>query len=166
MKRVLLLTLLFVRLFSSVASAAGLRWHVRAPFTAYVVATLTDPTLQARVVQSAADWSISPVVDMLVVTEAPKRAKVIIRVFADHYEGVAWAGATAISNENGWITGATVRINMNYTDGQTEQNQLRVTCHELGHAIGLQHNTYTGSCLGFGGSTPAPGDFADLEALY
>jgi len=65
-----------------------------------------------------------------------------------------------------WIAGAQVMLNTYTTDWTLPQHVYdRTLCHEVGHALGLAHNTRTTSCMG-NGYAPDAQDFADLEGLY
>jgi hypothetical protein len=82
-----------------------------------------------------------------------------------------WVGCTKLGLDatTRLITTAAVRLNDLYASTYA-RNQMPV-CHELGHALGLDHNLFKTSCM-YGAAdadvarTPHTGDFLMLESIY
>jgi len=70
------------------------------------------------------------------------------------------AGTTLITNETN------IRLNNLYAS--TYSDNRSTTCHEIGHALGLDHNLYTNSCLYWNGGSlyPSNSDYLMLEDIY
>ena len=87
------------------------------------------------------------------------------------YGANGWNGHTSV-NHSGLdprvILSAYIQLNDSYGLSTTEHRM--VTCHELGHALGLDHNDYTSSCLFWyaqaGTTVPNTGDFLMLDSIY
>lgn len=82
-----------------------------------------------------------------------------------------WVGCTHLfTDANRNITNSTyIDLNDRYS-GTYAQNQI-TTCHEEGHALGLDHNLFTTSCLYFErdpgvSKYPANGDYLMLDSIY
>lgn len=50
-----------------------------------------------------------------------------------------------------------LRISNTYGDATTSKNRRKLVCHETGHAIGINHNTHSGSSLNSCMKTPSSG---------
>ena len=83
----------------------------------------------------------------------------------------SWVGCTSLglNSATRLIESATIRLNDRFSSTYAA-NQI-VTCHELGHALGLDHNLYTTSCMYWqrtsnGSRFPHTGDYLMLESVY
>jgi hypothetical protein len=92
-------------------------------------------------------------------------------VYSANYGPVRWIGATTwapdASGSYGNVTNVTVQFNDYY--GGTAAEHRNTACHELGHALGLDHNTSVYSCLYASRTsvqTPNGDDFALLPLIY
>ncbi|GIH02314.1 hypothetical protein Rhe02_03810 [Rhizocola hellebori] len=80
-----------------------------------------------------------------------------------------WVGCTDYTISGLTIVDANIRIDTGFTSNLA--NNQKVTCHEMGHALGLDHNVWNDSCLYYAprmSTTVNPnwGDFAMLEDIY
>jgi predicted Zn-dependent protease len=96
------------------------------------------------------------------------------------YGETGWNGyGQAFPNQySGTLTYATLKLNRTYMDNYTPEKRKAITTHELGHILGLSHNTYTsphtlmyegGSSVYYdqwGISSPQGNDIADLNLIY
>ncbi len=76
-------------------------------------------------------------------------------------EATMWSGCAQIGGLDPYVW-----INTTYTYSRTQKRAL--ACHELGHALGLQHHTQPG-CLnvaGFAAGSPSDYEIALLEGLF
>lgn len=145
---------------------------------------------------SATAWSAASNIDYRVVsgpTEDPSACSPVygvIEVCSANYGKNGWLGMTNVYTSNGFIVMATVRFNDYYPTTSTtyagDAWYSNTTCHELGHALGLNHedsvknNANSGSCLDMtndpsgkkSGYGPLPDlkpgwmDFAALAKIY
>lgn len=70
-----------------------------------------------------------------------------VSVTSGNYGDTGWVGLTSrsLNSAQTYYTSANVKLNDYY--GGTEAEHWNGACHELGHVLGLDHNTSTGSCL-------------------
>ncbi|OKI41690.1 matrixin family metalloprotease [Micromonospora sp. CB01531] len=91
-----------------------------------------------------------------------------VHVYSGNY-GSGWTGQTSrtLNAAGTYYAGATVQLNTYYSG--TEYERWNTACHELGHVLGLGHNTSTGSCVYAYRSSqryPNTDDFNLLERYY
>lgn len=121
------------------------------------------------------DWNGTPA-DMLF--QAPSSGQ-HVDVSASSYNSssVSWDGLTTYACSGGYFSTTLttdIQINHYYTQGYTSDETRSVTGHELGHALGLAHNSgpylmdpYTSVRYGeYGVYTPQTDDINGAEALY
>jgi hypothetical protein len=87
-----------------------------------------------------------------------------------NFGDTGWDGLTTMpvdANHN-FLDGMTVQFNDFYQETATQHRT--VACHELGHALGLDHNSSTNSCMfagpGAAATTPSGDDYTLLADLY
>lgn len=162
------------------------------PFTLKLgdnVSPAWDPYLQA----AAADWSVSSILDMTVVTGAnlsnPKycRAKTgEAQVCNAKYGSNGWLGIAQIYVSGSHITAGIVKVNDTYFNtvkyNKPEWRSL-VMCQEVGHILGLGHqdenmsNANLGTCMDYTNAplrddgagdnlNPNAHDYSLLETIY
>ncbi|GAA1383951.1 hypothetical protein GCM10009661_64520 [Catellatospora chokoriensis] len=70
-----------------------------------------------------------------------------VHVYSSNYGATGWTGSTSrtFNAANTYYASASVKLNDYY--GGTEAQKWNTACHELGHVLGLDHNTGTESCL-------------------
>lgn len=88
-----------------------------------------------------------------------------VHVYNGAYGATGWLGQTS------WSPGTqgpvTVKLNDSYS--LTANERRTIACHELGHALALNHNTATSSCLYSGtyiSLTPNSNDYTLLSQIY
>lgn len=92
------------------------------------------------------------------------------------YGPTGWSGNTSYSfnvSTREFLDDGSVWISLNDYYTYNEDGFMQTACHEMGHALGLAHNTYLagGSCLWYqtlnsGHRNPASGDYQVLEQIY
>jgi len=159
------------------------------PFTV----TLVDKTSKewdSPVEEAAKDWSLSNVLDIKIVEEKvskndknqkncdPIEGRVVVcnAEFGDNN----WLGLSEIWLDGDHITKATIKINDTYFRQErfnTQEWRNYITCHEMGHILGLDHadsdysNIPLGTCLDLVTNPtvsqhPNQGDYDSLELIY
>ena len=166
-------------------SWGGYHWaRSRNPFTLGLgdnVSSTWDTYLQV----AASDWSVSDVLDTNVVagrsTSRSCRASTgRIEVCNGSYGRTGWLGVASISTNGTHIVSANVRLNDTYfntTQYNTPAWRQLVTCQEVGHTFGLDHqdenmtNPNLGTCMDYTNSPssnqhPNAHDYEELDIIY
>lgn len=137
------------------------------PF-AYRVVYIEDHTSdQWPVREAAATWDANIA---LSVRYGPCRNDAgCVRVYDGYYGRTPpWAGWTVLDIRDGRMYGGTIKFNDSYTMDAHERRQA--TCHEEGHAFGLDHAPTEESCMYYkasdeGSMYPSPEDVQLLNAV-
>lgn len=195
MRRKLLLSVAVVASMMMVLSPAaveanhswgGYHWaRTSNPFT-LKLADNVDSRWDAVLRTSSTDWTASSVLNTTVVagTNRPKTCKATsgrIEVCNARYGKNGWLGIASISITSGsHITSGTVKLNDTYFD-TTKYNTTAwrnlVSCQEVGHTFGLDHqdenfsNANLNTCMDYTNNPatnqhPNAHDYAQLESIY
>jgi hypothetical protein len=169
-KKLLALTLFLVVALTGGAASAMPRWYRgdARQVTVWFERTHVSSTNWAYVKSAAARWGKSDRIAIRLTTRCPHR-NYCVKVYEgrwpssragvavlnyDPASGYAWYGSIRLNDL--WLTSAAAR--------------RKVTCHEMGHALGLDHRYDGHSCMrdGFGTMHGAPdgADYARLHARY
>lgn len=176
-------------MFPAVSSAShswgGYHWARQSnPFTVKLGDNLTsnwDPYLAV----ASSDWSASSVLNTTIVagSVSPRQCKTVAgttQVCNSTYGFNGWLGIAGISVSGSHITAAYVKLNDSYFNTATYNTPVWrqfVTCQEVGHAFGLDHqdenfnNANLGTCMDYT-NDPTPNqhpnshDYAQLESIY
>lgn len=163
----------------------GYHWARTAnPFTLKVgdnVSTAWDASLNT----AASDWSLSSVLNMIVVPSLvnPKTCKATsgrVEVCNSKYGNNGWLGIASIWASGTHITQGTVKLNDTYfvtAKYNTSAWRNLVTCQEVGHTLGLDHqdenftNPNLGTCMDYTNNPtsnqhPNQHDYDELETIY
>ena len=145
-------------------SWGGYHWaRTSNPFALTIGDSVSGPW-DAVLQTTSADWSASTMLDTHVVasSSAPRRCKAIagrVEVCNTTYGNNGWLGVASISITGGThITAATVKLNDTYFNKpayNTTAWRNLVSCQEVGHAFGLDHqdeafdNPNLGTCMDY-----------------
>lgn len=115
------------------------------------------------------DWYQAPGIDAYYrwhTSGCPGGGRHCVHVYSGRY-GTDWYGVTEATSSNGYFGTVTVKLNEQVTPN-TYAARRSVACHEMGHALGLDHNGSTNSCLSVPEfpQHPSSDDFAVLNQLY
>jgi hypothetical protein len=130
------------------------------------------PVTDARV-----DWYQAPGIDAYYryyTAGCPGGGRHCVNVYDASYGQTGWYAQTTWQTSGGYFVDGTVQIQLNdSTTPNTYAARRSVACHEMGHALGLDHNTGTTSCIKtylFQAPAfpqhPTANDFSVLNALY
>jgi len=175
--------------FASTASAShswgGYHWARTAnPLTLKLGDNLST-NWDAQLLLASIDWSVSSVLDTLVVPGAtnPKNCKAVsgrIEVCNSKYGNNGWLGIATVWASGQHITQGTVKLNDSYFNTakyNTPAWKNFVMCQEVGHIFGLDHqdenfnNANLGSCMDYTSDPstnqhPNQHDYDMLETIY
>ena len=155
--------------------------------------TLVDKTSKewnSPVKGAARDWSLSDVLDIKIIEEKvsknnknknncnPIEGKVVI--CNEEFGDTNWLGLAEVWLNGDHITKATIKLNDSYFNQErfdTKEWRNYITCHEIGHVLGLDHvdndynNNSLDTCLDLVTNPevsqhPNQGDYDSLELIY
>jgi hypothetical protein len=186
---VLALLALSIALVPAISSAnhswGGYHWARQAnPFTLKLgdnVNATWDPILRT----TSTDWSKSTVLDTTIVTggTTPRQCKTTlgqVEVCNETYGNNGWLGIAGISVSGSHITAAYVKLNDSYFNTSTYNTTAwrnLVSCQEVGHTFGLDHqdenfnNANLGTCMDYTNDPstnqhPNQHDYDQLVTIY
>jgi hypothetical protein len=121
---------------------------------------------------SVITWNASAVIDSRYQSPGHNCPGNCVVLSNANYGPVNWVGRTSWRVQGTLITSGTyIQFNdycgPGYTCGAAWHRQA--VCHEMGHALGLDHNVNASSCLYYqmsGATIPASGDWKMLESIY
>jgi hypothetical protein len=163
----------------------GYHWaRTSNPFTLKIADNVSGPW-DSVLATASVDWSQSSVLDTTIVpgTSNPKNCKATagqVNVCNSRYGNTQWLGIASVWVSGGHIVQGTVKLNDTYFNtAQYNTTAWRnlVTCQEIGHTIGLDHqdenfsNANLGTCMDYT-NQPEPNqhpnahDYEQLESLY
>ncbi len=127
-------------------------------------------------------WPVGPAMTnwarshRLIYRKAEHNCERCIKVYSRNYGPTSWAGRTITWGLDGRIYKAKVQFNDyfgNYFGPRGPRPIANyhhsIACHELGHAVGLGHNSDETSCMTTGGTWPIRGsaeDYGMLRRIY
>jgi hypothetical protein len=160
-------------LVASVSAATYLpnKWRANPPFTVTMVnVSVTRPELVIGLQQAAAAWSASSVLDVVIGGKGNNKVQAY-EVNLPSQQLIGWADIQGVAGK-GYIKTAAVTFNDAYIGTIfTQDYYTGIVCHEIGHALGLDHVETPdpeSTCMTPGPSGPNPSaqDFINLAALY
>jgi hypothetical protein len=144
-----------------------------------------DSRWDGHLLLASTDWSVSSVLDTTVVagSTSARRCKATagnVQVCNLKYGNNGWLGIAGISISGDHITSGYVKLNDTYFDTpnyDTPEWRQLVTCQEVGHTFGLNHqdetfsNANLGTCMDYTDSPadnqhPNQHDYDQLESMY
>jgi hypothetical protein len=164
--------LISILAFCAIATAAitahanhswnGYHWARRSnPFTIKLGNNLSS-VWQSYLSKASSDWTASTVLNTTIVAgQSTRRCKATlgrVEVCNSTYGNNGWLGVASISVSGGHITRGTVKLNDTYFNTATYNTpawRQMVTCQEIGHTFGLDHqdtnfnNTNLGTCMDY-----------------
>ena len=142
--------------FWTYQSAAQHHWpHTITPYTVKVGYTIDVESTWGRYLNTYANqWSQSTVLDIVPIrknTNICTGDTGMITVCSNNYGNTGWIGLTQNTVDiYGHILMSIVFFNEFYFQMamyNSDVTKSHVVCHELGHALGLPHSIYLGSCM-------------------
>ena len=172
---------------SATHSWNGYHWaRIANPFTVKLGDNLTSDAWKATLARASSDWSSSDVLNAPVVAGQSKGRNCRptsgrVEVCNGAYGNNGWLGIASISVTGGThITQGTVRLNDTYFNTATYNTSAwrnLVTCQEVGHTFGLDHqdenfsNANLGTCMDYTNNPstnqdPNAHDWEELDTVY
>lgn len=151
----------------SQADVTDARW-TQPSATVYI--DLSDPTLRSATETAIRQWNQTGAFTFHE-TENKKEADVVISAIDEQKNGAAGLTNTKMNAMTGYIIHADVQLNSGYllspAYGYSQERIVNTAEHELGHAIGLQHNS-AASVMQPAGSyySIQPQDVENVKKLY
>ena len=135
---------------------------------------------------TSADWSVSPGLDMRIVAGGSRSAKLCnattgaVQVCNAKYGSTGWLGVASIWASGSHITQGTVKLNDTYFNTasyNTPEWRNLVSCQEVGHTLGLNHqdetfgNANLNTCMDYtndpsSNQHPNQHDYDQLATIY
>ena len=137
---------------------------------------IMDHTGPGWPVHTKADkWNTSPAIDTIYHWYSQYNCTSNCVWVSDGNYGPTWVAHTQHYTNGGLVlTGAVVDFNDYCASGYPCGNarwMAETTCHELGHVLGLDHNTFQSSCVYYVHTSsrsdqPGAGDYSMLDSIY
>ncbi len=186
---VLALLALALVLLPAVASAshswAGYHWARQSnPFTVKLIDVVTS-TWEPILATTSSDWTSSSVLNTTIIAGSgnARTCKAVsgqVKVCNAAYGNNGWLGIASISVSGSHITQGTVKLNDTYFNGapyNTTPWRNLVSCQEVGHTLGLDHQDETfdnqnlGTCMDYTNDPstnqhPNAHDYDQLATIY
>jgi predicted Zn-dependent protease len=145
----------------------GPAWRSAQNLTVYDCTT--TPALADGIARAVAGWNKAPEVEMSIVRTSncnPIQGAIVVKENA-----LCGGWSASISTQGKQIKSVYVGLSTVHCGGPAlpDEDLQLVACHELGHAIGLDHQPYgeTSCMVGFDGThLPNAHDYEQLAALY
>lgn len=150
------------------AAWCGHKWDY-GPFNDPQVYFLDHTSDSWPVTDARVDWYQAPGIDAYYrwyTAGCPGGGRHCVNVYSGNY-GTDWYGVTEATTSNGYFGTVTVKLNDQVTPN-TYAARRSVACHEMGHALGLEANNSTNSCMSDPEfpQHPSSDDFGVLNQLY
>lgn len=111
--------------------------------SASIYLDLSNPVLKNATNTAIQQWNQTGVFTFKTTTNR-KKADIIVKAISENNDGAAGLTQMEVNTLTGYFEHATVELNANYllnpAYGYSQQRIVNTAEHELGHAIGLQHN--------------------------
>jgi hypothetical protein len=173
-KKVLTFTLAVAAAFTagiaptSAASNAWFRWPGTPPIKLTI--RVPQPELQPSFQRAIAVWGLSPAYKLTLTaqTQCPAVRQVSVCHDPQGTQTLGNPAATSPTMVNGQGVAATIWVNDPWLAGASTDELDYMACHELGHALGLGHQSVSDSCMSYAFTRPFPNaqDYRSLGELY
>lgn len=149
------------------ADVSDARW-TQPSATIYI--DLSNPTLRSATETAIKQWNQTGAFTFHL-TQNKKEADVVVSAIDEHKNGAAGLTNTKMNAMTGYIIHADVQLNAGYLlspyYGYSQERIANTAEHELGHAIGLQHNTAASVMQPVGSYySIQPQDIENVKKLY
>jgi hypothetical protein len=143
----------------------GIKWKGHAPVTVRLV-DKTPASWDGAVTAAADSWSLSTAIDY-VKEDGAENCTVVsgaVVICARNDGPTFYAALTTWGQRGNSYTAVLIVVNTYYLPNPDQH----AICQELGHALGLDHQDASDSCMGtnWGALYPNAHDFEELEIIY
>lgn len=160
MRYFVLVALVSVGVAAPAMADHGLALHWKKRDAGRISVFLVDQTQGRFPVRDAVHrWNGTGAIHVVMTDQCPaSRGCIVVQPRAMRYLGL-----TTLHNDGEHITRAVASLST--TRSMSPAKRASITCHELGHALGLGHRQVTSSCLFNGNQFPGRPDRHDLDQL-
>jgi Matrixin len=153
---------------TSAASNAWFKWQ-GTPKIALTI-RVPQPGLFPSFQRAVSAWGLSPAFKLTIVqqTQCPALRQISVCNDPQGTETQANPAATAPTLVNGQGISATIWVYDSWVSAASVSELDYMACHELGHALGLAHQSVLDSCMSYAFARPFPNaqDYRSLGELY